>query len=187
MASRTLAQLLLPDPSRSDDLERPSPPSLLLRRLGAVQKLLVIMKDGRQPVLRAAAATALRHWARDGGMRASLAAAGAIPALSLLLQSPRNGARQAAARAISNLVVHSGESCLEAVARLVLDQSCSLIVVLKSCGTLLHTHKHGCPMHWRQDVLAALPRTAGCPRCAPRGRPQWTHFLRFVPPSCCRL
>lgn len=36
------------------------------------------------------------------------ACAGAIPALSLLLQSPSCMARQAAARAVSNLVVHNG-------------------------------------------------------------------------------
>lgn len=37
-----------------------------------------------------------------------LRCAGAIPALSLLLQSPSCMARQAAARAVSNLVVHNG-------------------------------------------------------------------------------
>lgn len=66
------------------------------------------MQASRQPQLRAAVAVAIRHLARDSAMRQQLAAAGAIPALSLLLQSPSCLARQAAARAVSNLVVHNG-------------------------------------------------------------------------------
>lgn len=83
----------------------PLPPP---RRLGAVPKLLRVMQASRQPLLRASVAMCFRHLARDGAMRQQLAAAGAIPALSLLLQSPSSIARQAAARAVSNLVVNCG-------------------------------------------------------------------------------
>lgn len=72
-------------------------------------KLLRVMQASRQPLLRASVALCFRQLARDGHMRQQLASAGAIPALSLLLQSPSSIARQAAARAISNLVVNCGE------------------------------------------------------------------------------
>ena len=74
-----------------------------------VPALLQVLQASRQPLLRAAIAAGIRHLARDGTMRAQLAAAGALPVLSLLLQSASGLARQTAARAISNLVVHSGE------------------------------------------------------------------------------
>lgn len=73
-----------------------------------VPLLLKVMQASRQPLLRATVAGAFRHLARDSTMRQQLAGAGAIPALALLLQSPSCVARQAAARAISNLVVHTG-------------------------------------------------------------------------------
>lgn len=78
-------------------------------RLDAVPKLMAVLQGTRQPALRTTIATALRHWARDSTMRQALASAGAIPALILLLQCNSSSARQAAARAISNIVVHSGE------------------------------------------------------------------------------
>ncbi|KAL4439178.1 hypothetical protein ABPG77_004080 [Micractinium sp. CCAP 211/92] len=82
--------------------------------LGAVPKLLRVMQASRQPLLRASVALCFRQLARDGHMRQQLAAAGAIPALSLLLQSPSSIARQAAARAISNLVVNCEANKIEA-------------------------------------------------------------------------
>ena len=89
----------------------PSPPATspaLSHSLDCVSRLLHVMQSSRQPLLRATVATAFRHLARGAPMRQLLATAGTIPALSLLLQSPSSTARQAAARAVSNLVVNCG-------------------------------------------------------------------------------
>ncbi|PSC69879.1 U-box domain-containing 4 [Micractinium conductrix] len=85
-----------------------------LVRLDCVSRLLHVMQSSRQPLLRATVATAFRHLARGAPMRQLLATAGTIPALSLLLQSPSSTARQAAARAVSNLVVNCEANKIEA-------------------------------------------------------------------------
>lgn len=86
--------------------------------LKAIPALLRVLQAGggsKHPTLRGVVATAFRHLARDPGSRKRIAEAGTIPSLVSLLQNPSAGTRQAAARALSNLVVNSGENKLEAV------------------------------------------------------------------------
>lgn len=94
----------------------------VLVELQAIPALLRVLQGSgaghagsRHPALRGAVAMAFRHLARDPGVRRHVVAAGAIPPLVAALQSPSAATQQAAARAISNLVVNSCESKLEAV------------------------------------------------------------------------
>lgn len=79
----------------------------------AIPSLLRALHSSRHPVLRGTIATAFRHLARDPATRRRIAEAGAIPLLAQLLTSGSRGTRQAAARALSNLVVNSEANKVE--------------------------------------------------------------------------
>ncbi|KAL6771524.1 hypothetical protein ACKKBG_A26715 [Auxenochlorella protothecoides x Auxenochlorella symbiontica] len=82
--------------------------------LGLVPATLRALRGARDPALRGVLAGVLRQLARDTAQRRAVAEAGGIAVLAGLLQSPSSHARQAAARALSNVVVNSGKNKLEA-------------------------------------------------------------------------